>query len=123
MLAADCQVDFFFSSSFISLFFYHRVHFPEFCRLCDKNAHFVFSAAAPLSARSAPKVRMVTVFFNVVKTESFFSLWKGVSPVSLWFFLSYLYCATLMSAFVIGAGGYISTCSLLSLSLLFCFFL
>lgn len=25
---------------------------------------------------------MVTVFFNVIRTENFFSLWKGVSPVS-----------------------------------------
>ncbi|XP_047435280.1 mitochondrial glycine transporter B-like isoform X2 [Mugil cephalus] len=28
----------------------------------------------------APKVGMFTVFINVIKTENFFSLWKGVSP-------------------------------------------
>ncbi|XP_029948790.1 mitochondrial glycine transporter B-like isoform X2 [Salarias fasciatus] len=28
----------------------------------------------------APKVGMFTVFVNVVRTENFFSLWKGVSP-------------------------------------------
>lgn len=28
----------------------------------------------------APKVGMLTVFVNVVRTENFFSLWKGVSP-------------------------------------------
>lgn len=31
----------------------------------------------------APKVGMLTVFVNVVRTENFFSLWKGVSPVSV----------------------------------------
>ncbi|XP_051996820.1 mitochondrial glycine transporter B-like [Xyrauchen texanus] len=30
----------------------------------------------------APKVGMITVFLNVIRTEKLFGLWKGVSPVS-----------------------------------------
>lgn len=30
----------------------------------------------------APKVGMMTVFFNVIRTEKLLGLWKGVSPVS-----------------------------------------
>lgn len=33
---------------------------------------------------SAPRVGMFAVFLNVIRTEKFFSLWKGVSPVSSW---------------------------------------
>lgn len=35
-----------------------------------------------ISSYRGPKVGMFTVFLNVVKTENFFSLWKGLSPVS-----------------------------------------
>lgn len=34
------------------------------------------------SSHRGTKVGMFTVFLNVVRTENFFSLWRGVSPVS-----------------------------------------
>ncbi|XP_049899624.1 mitochondrial glycine transporter B isoform X3 [Epinephelus moara] len=43
----------------------------------------------------APKVGMFTVFINVIRTEKFFSLWKGVSP-------SFMRC-------IPGVGIYFST--------------
>lgn len=63
-----------------------------------------------LCARSAPKVRMVTVFFNVIKTESFFSLWKGVSPVSLCF-----------TSFILSSFFTVLRCLLLPLGLMVSF--
>lgn len=35
-----------------------------------------------ISSCSSPKVGMFSVFISVIRTENFFSLWKGVSPVS-----------------------------------------
>lgn len=82
MLTAECR--FFFSSvALISRFLSVTSqkcnnHFLCFALL------FLYNVPVTVlnSLCSAPKVRMFTVFFNVIKTESFFSLWKGVSPVS-----------------------------------------